>query len=96
MSKLADDMTRLVSEMQTMREDRVNFVKGVREDTRELLEKIREEGKQRVEDTRELLIGFQKGNRERAEEIREYLAGVRSDMVAAHEAFFGKQPSLKG
>ena len=55
MGKLTDDMTRLVSEVQTMRDDRINFLTGVCENTKDLLKGLQDADRQRTNEIRESL-----------------------------------------
>lgn len=92
MGKLTDDMARLADEMQTMSEDRGNFIKGIQnavkqeaDETRQFLKEVRNG----------FISGIQDAVKQKADETRQFLREFRNDMDGAHEAFFGRKTFRK-
>jgi len=81
MGRIADDLARLVNEIQTMNEVRDNFIKGIQSAV-----------KQKVDETRQFMKEeIQTAVKQKADETRQYLANFRNEMNCAHEAFFRRK-----
>ncbi len=82
MRKRADDLTRLVDEMQTMAVDRDNFIKGIQNAVKQLTDEVRNE----------FIPSIQAVVKQKADETRQLLAEFRSENISAHEAWYGRKP----